>query len=152
MAHVEFTRNRLFHRLPEALTRQLFDAGEVLQVPSDTVIVNEGEDLDRLFVVLSGRVSVYLPANESRFSLVKLTMMGPGDCFGEYAFIDRGPASASISAASHAEVYAIHFDTLQKFLDEHHIVASIIYRNLLNILVKRLRDSNAELDLFGFSG
>jgi CRP-like cAMP-binding protein len=151
MSHAAFTRNRLFHKLPESLALLLFEAGTVSIVPTGTEIVGEGEALDKLYIVLGGKAEVYLPQNESRFSPVKLSELAPGDCFGEYAFVDRQPASASIRAASDAEVYAIHFDTLHKFLDRHHSVASILYRNLLNILVERLRASNAELDLFTLS-
>jgi len=152
MAHVEFSRNHLFHKLPESLASLLFDAGEVSDIPAGTIIVNEGEALDRLFVVLSGKVEVYLPESESRFSSVRLTTMGPGDCFGEYGFVDRQPASASIRSIEPVELYGIPFQTLHKFLDSHHSVAAIVYKNLLAILVKRLRASNAELDLFNFPG
>ena len=151
MSHTEFAKNRLFHNLPESLSQLLFEAGTVEVVPAETVIVNEGDALDRLFIVLSGQVEVYLPRSSNRFSPVRLTVLGPCDCFGEYAFIDHRPASATIEALEEVEVYSIRFDTLQKFLDTHHSVASIVYRNLLSILVKRLRATNAELDLFTLS-
>jgi len=151
MSHANFYRNRLFHKLPESLADRLFEAGEVSVIPAGAVIINEGEKLNRLFIVLSGNVEVYLPENEQRVSQVRLTMLRPGECFGEYAFVDRQPASASIRVEDEAEIFVVPFDGLQAFLDEHPIVAAIVYRNLLHILVGRLRDSNAELDLFSFS-
>lgn len=151
MSHHNFYRNHLFHKLPEALADRLYETGTVTLVPAGTVIVEEGDVLDRMFIDLSGHVEVYLPEGEHRASSVRLTVLKPGDCFGEYAFVDRQPASASIRAVEDAEIYAIAFDTLQRFLDDHPIVAAIVYRNLLHILVKRLRESNAELDLFNFS-
>lgn len=151
MPHAEFVKNQIFHRLPESLCRQLFDSGEIETVPGGTTIVQEGEDLDRLFILLSGRVEVLLPESQMRVSAVHLTDLGPGDCFGEYAFIDDRPASATIRAAGDAEVYSISHARLRDFLDSHHAVASIIYQNLLGILVKRLRAANAELDLFTLS-
>ncbi len=151
MSHDSFYRNHLFHNLPEALADRLYETGTVSFLPAGTVIVEEGEALDRLFIDLSGHVEVYLPEGGNRMAAVRLTVLQPGDCFGEYAFVDRQPASASIRAVEDAEIYAIGFDTLQRFLDDHPIVAAIVYRNLLHILVKRLRESNAELDLFNFS-
>jgi CRP-like cAMP-binding protein len=95
-----------------------------------------------------------LPRTESRLSAVRLNELGPGDCFGEYAFVDQRPASATIRALTNAEVFSIGYDALHAFLDEHPTVASIVYQNLLHILVRRLRMTNAELDLFtlSFSG
>jgi CRP-like cAMP-binding protein len=133
MPQVDYSRDQIFFRLPEALCQLLYDAGEIARVPSGTVIVNEGEKHDR------------------RVSDVRLTHLHPGDCFGEYAFVDRQPASASIRAVEDSEVYSIRHTTLREFLDTHHSVASIIYQNLLRILVGRLRASNAELDLFTIS-
>lgn len=151
MPHVEFKRNQIFHRLPDTLCQLLFDAGETKAVPATTTIVDEGEMLDRLFILLSGQAEVFLPAGGDRVSTVRLTQLGPGDCFGEYAFVDDEPASASIRTIEDAEVYSIGHDSLRQFLDGHPAVASTVYQNLLRILVNRLRASNAELDLFTLS-
>lgn len=151
MPQIEFSRNQVFYRLPDTLCQMLFDTGEIQTVEAGHIIVNEGENLQRLYIVLEGRVEAFLPKTESRVSAVPLHALGPGDCFGEYAFIDQQPASATIHALTGAEVFSIGYDTLRQFLDAHHTVASIVYQNLLRILVRRLRDSNAELDLFTFS-
>jgi CRP-like cAMP-binding protein len=151
MPQVNYSRDQIFYRLPEALCRLLYDAGEITTLPAGTVIVNEGDRLDKLSILLSGRIDVFLPEGERRVSDVALTQLGPGDCFGEYAFVDRQPASASIRTAEDSSVFSISHVTLREFLDAHHSVASIVYQNLLRILVGRLRASNAELDLFTLS-
>ena len=151
MPQVEYSRDQIFYRLPEALCRMLYEAGEIATVPGGTVIVNEGDRLHDLFILLSGRIDVLLPEGDRRSSDVTLTQLGPGDCFGEYAFVDRQPASASIRTAEDSSIFSISHETLREFLDTHHSVASIIYQNLLRILVGRLRASNAELDLFTLS-
>jgi len=151
MPQVEYSREQIFHRLPEALCQLLYDAGDIARAPGGTAIVHEGDRLDRLFILLSGAIEVFLPKNERRVAEVKLTRLQPGDCFGEYAFVDRQPASASIRTLDDSEVYSIPHDKLREFLDTHHSVASVIYQNLLRILVGRLRASNAELDLFTIS-
>ena len=148
MTHAVFSRNHLFHRLPEALAEQLYAAGDFQQQPVGAVLVNEGEPLKGLHILLSGKVEALLPAGLSRVSPVRLAELGAGECFGDYAFIDRQPASASIRVVEPCEFYLIPFDALQSFLDQHPTVAAVIYRNLLQIFVRRLRASNEELDLF----
>jgi CRP-like cAMP-binding protein len=151
MPQVDYSRDQIFYRLPEALCQLLYEAGDIATAPSGTVIVNEGDRLDRLFILLSGRIDVVLPEGERRASDVMLTQLGPGDCFGEYAFVDHQPASATIRTAEDCSVFSISHKTLNEFLETHHSVASIVYRNLLKILVGRLRATNAELDLFTLS-
>lgn len=151
MAEVEYSRDQIFYRLPDSLCQLLYEAGDIAAVPAGAVIVNEGDKLHRLYILLSGRIEIFLPRGEQRLTDVKLTELGPGDCFGEYAFVDRQPASATIRTSGDSEVYSIAHDTLEEFLETHHSVASVIYKNLLRILVSRLRASNAELDLFTMS-
>jgi len=143
-----FSQNHLFHRLPESLASLVFEAGEIRTKPPGTAIIHEGERLNRLYVLLSGKVEVFLPQGLSRVTPVKLTELEPGDCFGEYAFVDQQPASASIRTIEDCEYYQIPFAAFQRFLDEHPTAAAVVYRNLLRIFVKRLREANAELDLF----
>ena len=151
MTKVDFQRDQIFHRLPETLCQTLFESGETRAVPAGDIIVSEGDPLHHLFIVLEGRTEALLPKTGSRQASVRLNKFGPGDCFGEYAFIDRRPASATVRALTDAEVFCIHYDDLRAFLDGHPTVASIIYQNLLHILVRRLRMTNAELDLFTLS-
>jgi CRP/FNR family cyclic AMP-dependent transcriptional regulator len=145
---VEYSRDQIFYRLPETLCELLYAAGDVARAPGGTLIIAEGDKLDRLFILLSGQIEVFLPRNDRRLSEVVLTRLSPGDCFGEYAFADQHPASASVRTLEECDVYSIPHTTLREFLDSHHAVASVIYQNLLRILVRRLRASNAELDLF----
>lgn len=148
MTEAHFANSHLFRRLPDTLREGLYDSGVVSEIPPGASIVREGFSMENLYIVLSGTVEVVLPGKSEGVSDVKLDELGPGDCFGEYTFIDRQAASASIRAVDQVSLYAIPFDTLQKFLNDHPIVAAIVYRNLIEILVARLRASNAELDLF----
>lgn len=148
MPQVELDQIQIFHRIPKPLCQTLFDTGEIKHVPGNTIILNEGDHLDFLYIVLEGRTEAFLPKTEHRISAVRPNELSPGHCFGEYAFVDQQPASATIRALTDTEVFCIRYDALHALLDTHPIVASIIYQNLLHILVQRLRASNAELDLF----
>jgi len=151
MPQVEFHRDQIFYRLPESLCQTLFDTGETRSVPAGNIILNEGDQLNHLYIVLEGSTEALLPKTGSRVCAVRLSELGPGDCFGEYAFVDQRPASATIRALTDAEVFCIGYDALYAFLDAHPTVASIVYQNLLHILVRRLRTTNEELDLFTLS-
>jgi CRP/FNR family transcriptional regulator, cyclic AMP receptor protein len=58
-----------------------------------TVLMSEGDDTDSLYIILEGRVRAYVSDSGGREAV--LSIMGPGEYFGEIAF-DEGPRSASV--------------------------------------------------------
>ena len=96
MSESKFSQAPILERIPEAVCQMLLKEGETRKLRAGEVIVNEGERLSRLYIILDGEVEVYLPKRSARITPVKLTRLGPGGCFGEYAFIDHQPASAAI--------------------------------------------------------
>jgi CRP/FNR family cyclic AMP-dependent transcriptional regulator len=58
-----------------------------------TVLVSEGDTTDSLYIILEGRVRAYVSGPDGREAV--LSVMGPGEYFGELAF-DEGPRSASV--------------------------------------------------------
>jgi len=148
MHHSVLDQLQIFERLPNAEVQQLLEAGVVETHPAGSIILNERDQPHSLYIVLEGKAEAFLPKTPERFTAVQLSELAPGQCFAEYAFIDQQPASASIRALTDARVFCISYDTLHSLLDTKPAVASILYSNLLGVLVKRLRASNAELDLF----
>jgi CRP-like cAMP-binding protein len=151
MPHSVLDKIQIFQHLPESEVEKLLKAGMVESYPAGTTILNERDQPQSLYIVLEGRAEAFLPKTRERITAVRLSEIPPGQCFAEYAFIDQQPASASIRAATDALVFCIGYEALRTLLEANTPVASTIYRNLLSILVKRLRESNAELDLFSLS-
>jgi CRP-like cAMP-binding protein len=129
--------SQYFHRLP-------FKASES--------IVKEGDAGSAFYIVMHGTLKVFLPQEmtgrlEMRASDVKLNILQPGDCFGEYSMIDRSPASASISAITDGELIKVSRADFDQILDANDRIAKIFYRNVLHILLRRLRMREKEYDL-----
>ena len=59
----------------------------------NTVIVNEGDQSSSIFIILSGRVKVFLRNADGREMVINV--LGPREYFGEMV-IDEGPRSASV--------------------------------------------------------
>ena len=143
-----FSNNRIVQGLSGKQVERLFSSGEVIRIASGKEIIREGQHVDSLYVLLTGEVLVFLPESDTRPTRVDLITKIMHDCFGEYSFIDNKPASASIETLTDCVVYTISHETFRDFLDKHKKTGSIVYRNLLTVLVERLRADNAELDLF----
>jgi len=78
--------------LDEVALRLLAPEGSVRTYPKGAIVVCEGDYSDALYVVLSGRVKIYMSDEEGKE--VVLNVIEPGDYFGEFV-LDGGPRAAS---------------------------------------------------------
>lgn len=79
--------------LEDEALRDIAQIGLVRTFPKGAVVINEGEAGDSMYVILSGRVKIYV-ADEQGQELV-LNVMGQGELFGELV-LDGGPRTASV--------------------------------------------------------
>ena len=98
--------------------------------PKNTIIVSEGDQTDSLYIILAGRVKVFL-ANEDGREIV-LDTQGPGEYFGEMV-LDEGPRSASVMTLEPCRFQLIPKDDVKALLQSHpdfamHLVRKLIYR------------------------
>lgn len=129
----------------------LLATAEVQTVAPGQVVIAEGHSGDTLYVVLQGRLNVVLRADSethpSRVTDIHLNTLQPGDCFGEYSLIDAKPASASVVALDPSVLLTLTRTAFDQVAAAHDKLAKMIYRNLLGILIRRLRKKDRELDL-----
>src|SRR4029078_2349381 len=79
--------------ISDAFVRQLASLGRVRTYPKNTVFITEGDSSDSVFVVLSGKVKVFISDTEGHEMI--LDTQGPGEYVGEMA-LDGNPRSASV--------------------------------------------------------
>ena len=113
------------------------------------VIMAEGDRVDSLYIVISGRLKVMM--GEANGKEVILGIIGPGEFFGEMGLIDDGPRSASVIAIEPCELLSVTRRGFKKCLVENFEVAMTVLR----VLVRRLREADrkiaslAMLDVYG---
>src|SRR6202162_6056444 len=79
--------------ITDPFVRELAALGRLRSYPKNTVFITEGDSSDSVFVVLSGRVKVFLSDTEGHEMI--LDTQGPGEYVGEMA-LDGKPRSASV--------------------------------------------------------
>ena len=79
--------------IPDPFTRSLAALGRLRTYPKNTVFITEGDSSDSVFVVLSGRVKVFISDTEGHEMI--LDTQGAGEYVGEMA-LDGKPRSASV--------------------------------------------------------
>lgn len=107
-------------------------------------IFREGENGDRLYVVLDGRVMIskeIAGAGEEA-----LAFLERGDYFGEMALIDNKPRSADAKASDQgAVVLTISREVLEGILDIQKVSSLRLLRLLCSLIAKRLREIDDKL-------
>ena len=102
------------------------------------VIVREGDEGDRMFVIQSGRALV---TRISGGQEIPLTELKAGDFFGEMAIINREVRSATVRAVG--EVRLLSIDK-KNFLRRVHEDPSLAYQ-ILQRMSQKIRDLTDEL-------
>jgi hypothetical protein len=69
-----------------------------------SLILKEGAEGRKMFILQKGQVRVF---KEYMGKKITLAVLGPGEIFGELAFFDAAPRSASIEALSEVETYEV---------------------------------------------
>ncbi|MCC7487464.1 MAG: Crp/Fnr family transcriptional regulator [Burkholderiales bacterium] len=138
----------LFEGLREEDLRALSDRAIVRSVPKNAIVITEGDATDSLYVILSGKVKVYL-GDEAGKELL-LDVLGPGKYFGEMV-LDEGPRSASVVTLEPSHFAVLSRADFRGFLLRHPEIALHVITNLIR-LARGLNEnvkSLALLDVYG---
>lgn len=126
----EFRKIPLFAGVEEEALRALSARTVVKAVPANTVIFSEGDSPEALYVVISGKVRIYL--NDERGKQIVLSSKGPGDYFGEMMLDDK-PRSATVVTEEASQFAVMSRELFTSFLLEHPKVALQIIRDLIRL-------------------
>lgn len=119
-------------QLPQTHVAALVRVGTVRSFPRNTVIIHEGEPGDSMYVVLAGRVRVFLADHDGKELM--LNEHGPGEHFGEM-MLDRGPRSASVMTVEPSRFAVVSRDEFERYLAANPAAASA----LIGMLMGRIR-------------
>ena len=139
----------LFASFPEDQLRTLVTVVTRRSAPRNSVIMAAGDPIDSLYIVIAGRLKVMMGDAEGKE--VILSLIGPGEFFGEMGLIDDSPRSASVICIEPCELLSIAKRDFRKCLAENVEMAMTVMRGL----VRRLREADrkigslALLDVYG---
>jgi CRP/FNR family cyclic AMP-dependent transcriptional regulator len=138
----------LFEGVPDADLRALAERSVTRNYSKQAIIVNEGDESDSLYLILSGRVKIYL-ADEHGKELI-LAIKGPGQYFGEMV-LDDEPRSASVMTLEPAQFAILSRADFKAFLLSHATVSLQLIQNLIRVArgLNRSVRNLAMLDVYG---
>ena len=102
-------------------------------------IIGAGDPTDSLYIVISGRLKVQMSDEQGRE--VILSILGPGEFFGEMGLLDDSPRSASVVTLEACELLTISKTDFKRSLAGNSELSLTVMRGL----VKRLREADRKI-------
>ena len=138
--HVDADAGVILRGLDDAEWRTLQDFAEHQRYPARAQILRMGEADRTLYIVQAGKVDVVI--EEPRKSKVIATI-GAGSVFGELAFFDGEPRSASIHATEDCALLALSHAAFTTMSAWHPRIARELLFDLGRVISMRLRRAQA---------
>lgn len=129
-------RSALFNNLEDEDIRAVLDLAHSEEHPAKQVLFCEGDEGDRLLLLLEGRVKVSLTSAEGKEAILRI--LEPGQLIGEMALLDGGHRSATVTTMDPCRFLVIWRKDFLGFLKRRPHVALA----LLQALTLRLRATN----------
>jgi len=144
-----FRKFALFAELDDRELAAIAAVAKARRYAKDDVVFHADESGDIFCLIKEGQVKVTMISPEGKEII--LSMLGPGDFFGEMALLDDEPRSATVIATEALEVVTIWRTDFLQILTENFSIA----KKVLAELSKRLRNASnrieslATMDVYG---
>ena len=129
----------LFASFPDEQLRTLVTVVTRSSAPRGSVIMATGDQIDSLYIVISGRLKVMMSDADGKE--VILSLIGAGEFFGEMGLIDDSPRSASVVTIEPCELLSVNKRDFKNCLAENFDMCTAVMRGL----VRRLREADRKI-------
>ena len=124
----------LFQSVSKKGIRAIVSAADEVDVPAGKALVEEGEMGRHMYVIVGGEAIV---TKGDR----RLGRLGPGDFFGELAFLDHAPRSATVRANTDMTVMILGPREFDVIVEREPAIA----KRLLETMARRVRQNERSL-------
>ncbi|HEV2695339.1 MAG TPA: Crp/Fnr family transcriptional regulator [Verrucomicrobiae bacterium] len=135
-------RIKILAELNDAQLAQLAEYLEVQQVSQWTVLFNQGDASDAMYLLMSGelRARTMIGGKETI-----LATFSPGDFFGDMALFDHGPRSADVLANVDSTLFRLSAGSFERLTREMPALATPFLQATARTLAARIRADNKRL-------
>ena len=126
----------LFSALDDEAASSLRETMASEKLSKGKVLFREGQEGDRLYVVVQGKIKLGTTSGDGRENL--LGIFGPGQMFGELSLFDPKPRTATATAVTDSRLVSLAYDAVIGLVTSHPQTSLEVLRRL----AQRLRESN----------
>ncbi|MEG6617338.1 DUF2225 domain-containing protein [Peptococcaceae bacterium 1198_IL3148] len=122
-------RSSLFKNLPDYTIRNIAENTKIITFPQDTILFNEGDNGDLLYIIGSGSVTLY--KNTATSKEVPVYKHQTGDYFGEIALLNEtGKRTVTAKAEAKSLLFGIPGEVLMVLLQQNGTLAINLLKNV----------------------
>ncbi|MDX2239979.1 MAG: cyclic nucleotide-binding domain-containing protein [Leptolyngbyaceae cyanobacterium bins.302] len=111
------------------------------QLPTGTLLIQEGKPLDAIYILLEGTLAVSVTALVNGQQVSKeIARLATGEILGEMSFVDDQVASATVKSVEHCLLLSLPRAQLAAKLQQDDRFAARFYRAIAVVLANRLQD------------
>lgn len=136
-----------FAEVPLDLRRPLAEKFSEESFSASQTVFSEGDDGDALYFVAEGRVTIQKTVDKKKGLFKTLSILGPGDFFGEMALLEKAPRWASAVAQSPTLLLSLPAEEFRSWLSADAKVPLRLFLPFVQSLNVRLRQSTREMIL-----
>ena len=138
-------RAPLFTALDDAAAASLRASMDAVKIAKGSILFKEGDDGEHLYIIIDGKLKLGTSSGDGRENL--LSILGPGEMFGELSLFDPGPRTSTATAVTDAKLLSLSHEKVIPWLRENPEVSL----QLLTRLSQRLRRTNEAVGDLVFS-
>lgn len=135
----------LFTALDDAAAVSLRASMDSIKINKGAILFKEGDSGEHVYVIVEGKLKLGTSSGDGRENL--LSILGPGEMFGELSLFDPGPRTSTATAVTDAKLLSLSHAKLIPWLRENPDVSL----QLLARLAQRLRRTNEAVGDLVFS-
>jgi CRP-like cAMP-binding protein len=135
----------LFTALDDVAAASLLANMVSVKIAKGAILFAEGDEGDQLYVIAEGKLKLGTSSGDGRENL--LSILGPGEMFGELSLFDPNPRTSTATAVTDAKLLSLGQEKLLPWLIENPKVSL----QLLASLAQRLRRTNEAVGDLVFS-
>jgi len=136
MKHVLF----LLGHLTDLDIEWMINNGEKTELKLGDRLINKGEEIENLYIVLSGRFSIIDGESHNNIAFIN-----SGEIVGEMSFLESRPPSVSVVATELSTVFCISKQLMTKRLNNNLEFKANFYYAISLFLSNRLRQTTTQL-------
>ena len=138
-------RAPLFTALDDAQAASLRASMDSVKISKGGILFKEGDEGEHVYVIVDGKLKLGTSSGDGRENL--LSILGPGEMFGELSLFDPGPRTSTATAVTDAKLLSLSHEKLIPWLKGNPEVSL----HLLARLAQRLRRTNEAVGDLVFS-
>jgi N-acyl-L-homoserine lactone synthetase len=133
--------SKILSGLTKSETKLLVSMGQIVSCRAGDPIVSTGEAGREIFLILDGCFQVLGELGANHGELTAVTILMPGEIFGEGAFLASGRRAMTVVAMENSTILVLNAKALDREVTTEPRLAAKIFRNLARIIEIKYYDS-----------